>query len=727
MGPAQRWRQRISSFRLWIRSWRTTHIPLLAALALVFTFASPLHLPLNNPNEGVRVFMVKAMVDENTFALDKTVKEWGYIDDKAKRDGHIYSSKAPLMSLLGAAAYALIKPITGVLDREALTRVCRVFATALPVLLLVAAWSARLRRRIYDPVIADIATVGVVMGTGVLAYTTLFTGHAVAAMACGVAFLLMPDETLANPDLNELQKKQRFWSLVGIGFLLPLAVGAEYPAFLAAAPLGLLCLWRCRRFFVQAMPPLLLGALLPSAGVLWAHHKMFGAPWRTGYSMLENQSYAQVHGHGFFGIGVPKLDVLLASIGSPYMGLLFFAPLLAVGLLAVCWPRRWQKWGMKNDEGITLLVCTVFLFAFISGHSAPQGGWSVGPRYIGELWTLLCLPAVFFFDRLALPISSSGTSSSSSESRRFAVYAWMMGLVVLGVIHSGAAGLFYPHLSDVYLNPVYQQLWPTILRGFSPDTWLLWIGATPETSTAATLFVLSLPVIIVVLRAGWRHEKSRDSMSALVVGIALSLLVALGGGPLLTKLVEKIRPNQTTAAPLETRRLYKNWWPVAGNPYAADSEQNPRMLAALGYADKAFEIATATSCIVSYETKQPPLWGDIDVFLEASKYIPTNALLVVGDGFADHLVDAARWPGPFIVTSKDIEKQKKLPCVGDVWILQNQGAALPAELRKHVENIVNPDQNGQDSVKPISLEHKKNGMALELIPLVRRVDAKTQN
>src|SRR5687768_16508075 len=91
-----------------------------AIVACVFV-SSPLHLPLNNPNEGVRVFAAKALVEHHTFAIDEVVREWGYIDDKSKHGGRLYSSKAPLASIIGAIAYAIVHPFTGDLDRPALT------------------------------------------------------------------------------------------------------------------------------------------------------------------------------------------------------------------------------------------------------------------------------------------------------------------------------------------------------------------------------------------------------------------------------------------------------------------------------------------------------------------------------------------------------------------------------------------------------------------------------
>ena len=78
------------------------------SIFVTFVFFAPYHHKLNNPNEGVRIFMVKAMVDHGQFHIDPVVKKWKYINDKSKRDGKLYSSKAPLMSMMGLRLMAFI-------------------------------------------------------------------------------------------------------------------------------------------------------------------------------------------------------------------------------------------------------------------------------------------------------------------------------------------------------------------------------------------------------------------------------------------------------------------------------------------------------------------------------------------------------------------------------------------------------------------------------------------
>ena len=103
---------------------------LAASLVAAVFVSSPLHLPLNNPNEGVRVFSVRALIEHHTFAIDDVIADWGFIDDKARclgdLKGKLCSSKAPLSTLIASAGYAVVHPFSGDLSRPTLTRLCRV-------------------------------------------------------------------------------------------------------------------------------------------------------------------------------------------------------------------------------------------------------------------------------------------------------------------------------------------------------------------------------------------------------------------------------------------------------------------------------------------------------------------------------------------------------------------------------------------------------------------------
>ncbi|HVT74175.1 MAG TPA: hypothetical protein VHD61_13650, partial [Lacunisphaera sp.] len=63
-------------------------------VSAAYLFASPYFEQLNNPNENVRVWATRAVAAHGVLEIDDVVREWGYVNDKAKNERHVYSSKA---------------------------------------------------------------------------------------------------------------------------------------------------------------------------------------------------------------------------------------------------------------------------------------------------------------------------------------------------------------------------------------------------------------------------------------------------------------------------------------------------------------------------------------------------------------------------------------------------------------------------------------------------------
>lgn len=514
---------------------RTRPLVLLVFIALCLFSVSPLHSALNNPNENVRVYMVKSLVDHGTFAVDPVLKTWGYTDDKATRGGRMYSSKAPLISLLGAAAYALVRPFTGPLGQSTLTRVVRMLALAPLALWLLWQVMRRFRLAGLDPVVRDLTIVNLVLGSSTLAYLHVFSGHAIAALGTALCAAVLwcprPPENSRRDD-------------VIMGLAAALVVASEYPGLLAVLPLLLARLWQRRTALLQSALGLLAGGLVPTLLTMWAHTAMFGAPHKTGYSFIENRHYRALHQNAFFGIGMPKLDPLVASLFSPEVGLFFFTPLLILGVPAALALARRPRAPGNRVAALCTVVGTAAMLAFIAGHAGWRGGWVVGPRYISELVGLLIVPCTLWL--------------STHAHRRWLIPA-LLTATVLAVVHSGLGGLMFPHFSEVYKNPVYAFALPMWADGFSPDTWLLWLGAPARLSALWLGGLLIAPVLTAV----WPLVRTR-------YGVVLTSLAAAAVTMLL---LAHILPSAGPRAALETRHLMDLWSPPAGIPFDTQSPQ----------------------------------------------------------------------------------------------------------------------------------------------------------
>ncbi|MBM4281234.1 MAG: hypothetical protein FJ137_10925 [Deltaproteobacteria bacterium] len=592
-----------------------------AALLAAAFVSSPLHLPLNNPNEGVRVFATRALVEHGTTAIDAVVADWGYIDDKATRDGRLYSSKAPLVTLLAAGAYAVVHPLSGDLDRVALTRLCRVAGNVVPTALLVGvAWWA-LRRRRRDPVLADLAVVGLVTGTGLLASLHVFSGHALVA-AAGAALT-------ALALLDEVPSTRR---LVGVGLIVSAAACAEYPAALLA-PLAWPVLRRHPRRW-RALLVLIGAAFVAALPTMAVHAASFGAPWRTGYSFLENAQYRPLVAGTLMGIGAPDLGVLGTALLSPEVGLFFFAPLSAVGVATL--PRL-----PRADRLVVVVVVALFVL-FIAGFRGWRGGWSVGPRYLSELWGVLAV------------VAAVGLEGWRPAVARAALVA----VVVAGVVHSGLAGALFPHLPDLLQNPVGELVLPLVVRGVAPDSVPLALGLSPGLSVVVIVVVVALPLVVAVA--------SRAPVSL------LGLLVV----PLLVAVDLALPGTEPGARGREVRRALDNWRPERGVPYLEDGAHDPRVLFAV---DRG-RLARNPTC-----PHEPPRPRRSDIgegarVLDRAR-LPDDGLVVVDDALADAI--APRGGGALMVAARDVDVhlRGRLPCVGDIIVVVRAGAPWPASLR----------------------------------------------
>jgi hypothetical protein len=476
-----------------------------ALIAFLFLATSPYHQGLNNPNEVVRLYMTKALVDDDTFTIEEVVREWGIVDDKAVRDGHLYSSKAPLQSLVGVPAFAIARPVLeafGVTaDKRHLLHVVRIFGTAIFGILFAGIMLRWCRRRAVElGAPRDLGTaVGLVLalGTMIYPYSITFTGHLLAAACAGGCYLAIV-ELLRSPVGSP---RWRNLALLA-GFTGGATPFAEYPASLIALPAivaGIVSTptWRRRAELVALLG---VGGALPFLLGLYAHREMWGSPFKTGYSFLENKGYVQVHSGGFFGITFPKWDALIGSLFSPGTGLFFFSPIMVAGMASLLWRAFKKEGGLPRSLAIAGIVGFCAELYFISGHEGWRGGWTVGPRYIIAVVPML---GVWVLEAIAVE----------------RIRPWIAAFGALSIVLTGFASALYPHLSDVYTNPLATFLFPSYVRGEMTYGLADVVGLTGRLANAVHVIPL-LFVIAYVVVAGRRPLIALVTLSASIAIVA---------------------------------------------------------------------------------------------------------------------------------------------------------------------------------------------------------------
>jgi len=158
---------------------------LLPLLTFLYLFPFPYFPALRSPNEGSRLYQVRALVDDGTFAVNGPLARYGSIGDLSVNEGQYYPNKAPGISIAGAVVYAVVRALAGSRDRVsngALLYLLRVCLSGIPTLFLLVALRRRLWRWTADGVASDITVATYALGSLAYTYGLLFFSHQLTAV-----------------------------------------------------------------------------------------------------------------------------------------------------------------------------------------------------------------------------------------------------------------------------------------------------------------------------------------------------------------------------------------------------------------------------------------------------------------------------------------------------------------------------------------------------------------
>lgn len=498
----------------------------LASVAYLWLF--PFTPDINNPNEMVRVYAVRALVETGDYSIGTRgptgdhgpiYDQWGYVNDKAlvctdgrkapECHGRLYQAKAPGLTFLGAVPHWLLihwkmwRHLPPPSKAEVVWWL-RFWVVILPTLLSWL-WLARwLPTRLDRPGLGLAAVLAAALGSLSLTYGQMFAGHqpgAVALLALWAA--IAAAGRLGNPGAVILAGLAGGW-----------AVAIEYTMAPAVVILGLWLL--ARRRDPWDMMRLALGGLLPILLLLHNNWRSFGSPFHLSYSHLENPGFIRDMAPGFMGIHLPTREKTVGSLLSPFTGLYFWAPwtvLAWLGWLGVARSRGTGRayWLLdrRGEALVASLICSYFLF-FQCTHSLWRGGWVVGPRYITALVPFAAIAAAQGLDtvgRLRLPLSALLLSVGG-----------VAAIVVTGAASAVSQGFPF----EVY-NPLPEVVEPLLRHG-----WIFWNPGVLRQIPApwnALPYALALALgALWLVWLAWRDV--RRAKWARRVGMGVSLLLA---------------------------------------------------------------------------------------------------------------------------------------------------------------------------------------------------------
>jgi hypothetical protein len=285
------------------------------------------------------------------------------------------------------------------------------------------------------------------------------------------------------------------------------AVAVEYTTAFAGIPLAVFVAVRARSQPV-AMASATASALVPIGLLALYHARVFGSPFTTGYHRAVDPGFAETHGHGLLGLGLPTANSLYEHLLSPWGGLLPWAILFLVGVSGLVALAR-----TEDESGVAARVelsIAVILFVVLLGLEQ-SGGWRVGPRYLVA----------------ALPFVTRGLCHVLDRPATRPVALALACVATFSLVTNLLAGSLFPHLVPEG-NPLADLLAPLLLAGRS----------------AHGLPVLLL-IVIGLLGSSWLL--ARTNALARPIDIALGAALGLGGVVLLASFPSSTGPANLAA------------------------------------------------------------------------------------------------------------------------------------------------------------------------------------
>jgi hypothetical protein len=473
----------------------------LVAIAVVYLYAFPYFPRIQSANELPRVYLVKAIVHDGTFAIDDGVRRWGATADVSPHGHHQYSNKAPGSSLLVVPVYAAVSAVAGEPSLGATMWICRVVSGVIPMLLFLALLARFLARFAPDPVVRRLVLVAYALGSMAMTYSILYFSHQLAAVCIASAWIL-------SIDVVEGTRGTR--TMFAVGLLAGCAPLVDYQAAFAGVPVAVylvasLVRTRPARDTARLLAIAAAGAAIPIVLLLWYHARCFGSPLRTGYDA--STTWAVYHQQGFLGITKLRSEAFWGSLFAADNGLLVLSPWLLLALPgAVALWRRKQS-GDRAAVAVGAANAVIFI-AFVSSITFWRGGWGVGPRYITAM-----LPFLLPFVAAAL---------TWAHARRAELLGICAGAIVSSIVIYTLAVATFPYWPDSMRDPLCEVTFRLLGDGaVAPNPLRGALGALSLIPYVA--LVLGLVTLAVRRAAGWRGLAVAVALGALIIG-AFSLV-----------------------------------------------------------------------------------------------------------------------------------------------------------------------------------------------------------
>lgn len=455
-------------------------------------------------NVNSRLALTYAVVEQGTVAIDayhdNPFMPYLSTNDKAVFDGHFYSDKSPALSFSAVPLYAALyhaRESLGlgekwtqerwVLRTRYLVRIATVTLAAalLGVILFLTAIRFGLSRRM-----SALLAIGLIWGTMLAPYGTLFYSYLPATAALALAWLLL---LRARQDARPIDQGGILFT---VGILLGIAWFLEFTTGLAGIGIAAYAAWATRKKPL-ALWKMIIAGLIPVA-IMFAYCKMifgeFSIPYKYEYDEFFRQQMAQ----GFQGIHLPRLSVLYFITIHPFRGLFVHSPFLLLWFAGIIIGLRRTNRTHLPDLLLSVYIVLAY-FAFASGYYMWWGGWAAGTRHL--------IPALPFF---LFPITlfiKGGNCWKTTPFLLLLVFSVSVHFMVTA--HNPQIPAFVPQeilldvqLSDQLPSPVFDEAIPRFLNGQMALNLGMKLGLSGRWSLAPFLLLTTLASLWF-----WRNTK----------------------------------------------------------------------------------------------------------------------------------------------------------------------------------------------------------------------------